>query len=69
MRQTQIAVGGLYKARVSGNIVTVRVDRISRVEAWAKTVVVYGVTNLATGRTLQFRSARKFRCKADPVTV
>lgn len=68
MRQTNVTVGGCYEAKVSGRVVTVRVDRI---EDWpghryvgafkAKGGKRYHGTNLATGRPVAFKSARKFR--------
>ncbi len=71
MKASEIKKGGLYIARISGNIVTVRVDEIretsasrmnrysGRLERTDKTV--YDVTNLDTGRRTTFRSAAKFR--------
>ncbi len=67
MLKNQIRVGGLYKAKVSGNVVTVRVDLIrdegdafhGRHAYYSK--MRYDVTNLATGRKTTFKSAAKFR--------
>jgi hypothetical protein len=68
MKASEIEVGGTYTARVSGNLVAVRVDAIREtVESRGSKLVDghrYDVTNLATGRKLTFRSAAKFRGKA-----
>ena len=68
MKNSEIKVGGIYNARVSGKLVTVRVDAI--LEAFNTGVdtssgsrfsfTVYEVTNLDTGREITFRSATKF---------
>lgn len=63
MKRDQIKVGGHYTAKVSGNLVTVRVDAIDNKPSPGiySTKVAYHVTNLATGRKTTFRSAQKFR--------
>ena len=66
MKASEIKVGGLYRATVSGKHVTVRVDAIDNAptrSAARKTGVkaMYRVTNLATGRKTTFKSAAKFR--------
>lgn len=73
MKASQIQVGGNYVARVSGRLVTVRVDGIREVAKYRRTnysgqsetrlATVYDVTNLSTGRKLTFRSAAKFRSR------
>jgi DNA helicase II / ATP-dependent DNA helicase PcrA len=64
MKKNEIKVGGLYSAKVNGQITTVRVNRIGETYDHR---VVYHVTNLATGRELKpFRSAVKFRSVANP---
>lgn len=66
MKKAEIKVGGLYLAKISGKMVTVRVDRIRpRYEADHDTVA-YEVTNLSTGRKVTFRSAAKFRGETHP---
>lgn len=72
MKAKDIQVGGHYKAKVSGRIVTVRVDHIEdglrlrtmagRQETFTKKS--YHVTNLSTGRKTTFHSAMKFRAVA-----
>ncbi len=71
MKASEIKKGGHYIAKVSGNLVTVRVDEIremtahrmnhfsGRLERSSQTV--YNVTNLDTGRYATFKSAAKFR--------
>jgi hypothetical protein len=66
MKAAEIKVGGIYHANVSGKKVRVRIDNIHqrtgeyfngrRVKAQTQ----YTVTNLFTGRTLVFRSAKRF---------
>lgn len=77
MKKCEILVGALYKAKVSGNIVTVRVDAITSRKAWGgregysgrpKYVdkAAYEVTNLATGKKLVFKSAQRFIAPGEP---
>lgn len=56
MKMNEIRVGGLYRAKVSGVIATVRVDRIDD----TRTTGPYHITNLRTGRRTTFRTAAKF---------
>ncbi len=69
MKKADIHIGRLYEAKVSGKIVTVRVDQTSDLGGgiWndGRHYTKYDVTNLATGRKLTFRSAARFR---RPVT-
>lgn len=79
MKAKDITVGGLYKAKVSGHIVTVRVDNIDEgfttryvgIQAMghSRKAVRYAVTNLSTGRKTTFRSAAKFRTVAKSETL
>jgi hypothetical protein len=63
MKKSEIQVGGLYVAKVSRQLVTIRVDEI-RERNWGPTgQLSYDVTNLRTGRKTTFRSAAKFRSK------
>ena len=73
MKKAEIKVGGVYIAKVSGKLTTVRVDAIQTVtkqsrnylgNATYKDSTAYDVTNLRTGRTTTFRSAAKFRSEA-----
>jgi hypothetical protein len=58
MKGKDISVGGRYLAKISGRIVTVRVDAVRESYDGRKR---YDVTNLSTGRTTSFRSATRFR--------
>lgn len=73
MKKSEIKVGGLYRAKVSGKLTTVRVDQIrviSPSSVWSKQrdVTVYDVTNMNTGRKTTFRSAAKFRSECLATT-
>lgn len=67
MKAKEIKKGGLYTAKVSGKLVTVRVDEIRVRSGFKKDTTVYDVTNLSTGRKTTFRSAMKFRSEVKPV--
>lgn len=79
MKKHEISVGGHYLAKVSGRVVTVRVDAVREVSKYRRnnysgesvygSAAVYDVTNLATGRRTTFRSAAKFRGKAKPTEI
>lgn len=76
MKKSEIKIGLTYRAKVSGKVVTVRVDDIETVSQVSyptlhdgirrvrKGGTNYHVTNLTTGRKLTFRSAAKFRSLA-----
>ena len=68
MLKKEIVAGGTYRARVSGNFVTLRVDEIFQKEdLWSrKEVTRFNCTNLNTGRKIVVKSAAKFRF---PVSV
>lgn len=63
MLKNQIQVGGLYQAKVSGVLTTVRVEAIRVREGFGtrRATTVYDVTNLRTNRKTTFNSATKFR--------
>lgn len=70
MKKAEIKVGGMYRARISGKFVDVRVDRIrQRVNGAGRDATVFDVTNLTTGRTTTFASAAKFRGPAAGVQI
>ena len=73
MKKSEINVGGHYLAKVSGALVTVRVDGIvdhgSDSISERKGSVTYDVTNLKTKRKTIFRSAQKFRRAVSQVEV
>lgn len=65
MKKNEIQIGGLYHAKVSGKITTVRVDNITEETRYAgRNGTYYHVTNTATARKITFRSATKFRSVA-----
>lgn len=63
MKKADIKVGGLYAAKVSNKLVTVRVESITERDGngIVKDGTNYRCTNLNTGRTVVFHSAAKFR--------
>jgi len=66
MKKSEIVVGGNYIAKVSGRLVTVRVDAIREASLSDYSFRMnngfrYDVTNLLTDRKTTFRSAAKFR--------
>ena len=63
MKAKNIHVGDHYKAKISGQLVTVRVDAIVQETEYPSRDLrtYYQVTNLRTGRPNEFRSAAKFR--------
>lgn len=61
MLKKDIRVGGKYRAKVSGKIVTVQVDAIDLLTIRNHERAMYHVTNLITGRKFTFQSAQKFR--------
>ena len=78
MKASEIHIGAYYLAKVSGKVVTVRVESITEVpgrhipeahrpiggRSKYPDRTVYGVTNLDTGRKTTFRSAQRFRSLA-----
>lgn len=72
MRQSEVKVGGIYIAKVSNRLVSVRLDRIETPSGTRRSVTRFHVTNLRTGRKTVFRSAAKFRCvaaKTEPARI
>lgn len=79
MKANEIKVGGIYRARISGNFVDVRVDAIRETtkRGWNNysgqptyhDAVVYDVTNLTTGRRTTFKTAGKFRREVKPAVT
>jgi hypothetical protein len=71
VKKNEIKVGGVYVAKVSGRLVSVRVDRIREASSSGSItdrrgrvkplITVFDVTNLLTGRMTTFRSAARFR--------
>lgn len=57
MKKADVQIGGTYIAKVSGNLVTVRIDRESPYGGW-------DAVNLSTGRSVRIRSAARVRGRA-----
>lgn len=79
MKANEIEVGGVYVAKVSNKLTTVRVDAIREVPGYHSSGIYgssysrpaatrYDVTNEKTGRKTTFRSAAKFRRKCELAT-
>jgi len=62
MLAKEIKVGGHYKTKISGRIVTVRVDAIHEETVYPsrRLVTFYKVTDIHTNKANEFRSAAKF---------
>lgn len=80
MKANEIKVGGVYRARISGNFVDVRVDAIRETTKRGRQTgysglpnyidaVVYDVTNLITGSKTTFKTAGKFRHEVKPAVT
>mgnify|MGYP001600192200 CR=1 FL=1 len=52
MKKAEVEIRGVYVAKVSGQLVTVRLERESPYGGW-------DATNLATGRAVRIRSAAR----------
>jgi hypothetical protein len=59
MKKREVEIGGVYVAKVSGQLVTVRIDRESPYGGWE-------ATNLSTRRSVRVRSAARLRGRAAP---
>jgi len=57
MKKNEVEVGGVYSAKVSGNIVPVRIDRENPRGGWE-------ATNLKTKKKVRIKSAQRLRGKA-----
>ena len=54
MKKNQVKVGGMYTAKVSDKLVTVRIDSTHSAGGWH-------ATNTATGKRIRVRSAQRLR--------
>lgn len=54
MKKSEIKIGGHYAAKISENVVTVRIDSESQYGGW-------DATNIKTGRTVRIQTAAKLR--------
>jgi hypothetical protein len=57
MKKAEVEIRGVYVAKVSGQLVTVRIEHESPYGGW-------DATNLATGRAIRIRSAARLRGRA-----
>jgi hypothetical protein len=57
MKKDQIQIGGLYTAKVSDKVVTVRIDSVNSHGGW-------NATNTATGKRIRVKSAQRLRAEA-----
>jgi len=67
MKLKDVEVGGRYRAKVSGQLVTVRVTELREVPAFgssrAKTII--NAVNESTGRRITIRSAQRLRSRVE----
>ena len=59
MKKDEVKVGGMYVAKVSDKLVTVRIDSTHSKGGW-------NATNTATGKRIRIKSARRLRGVASP---
>lgn len=59
MRKAEIKIGGFYSAKVSGNLVGVRITGESRFGGW-------DAINTSTGREVRIRNAGRLRSELVP---
>jgi len=67
MKLKDIEIGGRYLAKVSGQLVTVRVTELKEVPAFASDhwkTIIYAV-NEATGRRITIRSPQRLRSRVE----
>jgi hypothetical protein len=57
MKKNEIKIGGLYVAKVSDRVVTVRIDSINTYGGW-------NAVNTATGKRIRVKSAQRLRAAA-----
>lgn len=73
MKQSEIQIGKFYRANVSNQRVTVRVDGIRKQEKFRErkriNVTVFDVTNLRTNKELTFDSAQRFLSETTPPSL
>jgi hypothetical protein len=58
MRKSEVQIGGVYTAKVSGEIVRVRIDRESPYGGW-------DATNLRAKRRIRIRSAQRLQGRVE----
>jgi hypothetical protein len=67
MKLKDVQVGGRYRAKVSGQLVTVRVVDLRETFAFrgGRSKTVIEAVNEATGRRITLRSAQRLRSRVD----
>jgi len=64
MKKSEIEIGGTYTAKVSGNIVPVKViEQRTRYDFSGRACIGWRCRNTATGREIVVKSAQRFRRK------
>ena len=58
MKKRDVEIGGMYQAKVSGELTRIRIDSESRYGGW-------NGTNLRTGRQIRIKTAARLRCRID----
>ncbi len=62
MKKAEIQIGGIYLAKVSGQVVPVRVTKERDTYSYNGNYrMTWEATNLRTGRTVRIKSAQRFR--------
>jgi len=61
MKKNEVKVGGMYVAKVSDRIVTVRIDSVHSRQGW-------NATNTRTGKRIRIKSAQRLRGEAKKTT-
>ncbi|TWT44992.1 hypothetical protein RAS1_14120 [Phycisphaerae bacterium RAS1] len=59
MKKKDVEIGGIYTAKVSNTLTTVRIERTNYYGGW-------DATNLATGRRIHIHSAQRLRGPVTP---
>lgn len=54
MKKKDVIIGAYYAAKISGNVVPIRIDRESRFGGW-------DATNIKTNRSVRIKTAGKLR--------
>ena len=61
MKKNEVKIGGMYVAKVSDRLVTVRIDSVHSRQGW-------NATNTRTGKRIHIKSAQRLRGKAKKTT-
>ena len=63
MKLSDVEIGGRYRAKVSGQMVTVRVTEIRDSASFGRSKTVIYAVNETTGRQIVIRSPRRLRSR------